>query len=118
MASKLSELAFINGIPELLILKLLQHREMYGYEIVRAIADATASVIDAGEGSVYPLLHALEKKKFLSSRKKAVEGRTRIYYTLTESGAAQLRASAARWKQVAAAVNHVLGGSHEPHAAV
>ena len=52
---------FMNGVPELLILKLLQQDEMYGYEIVQAIRGRTGAVIAIGEGVVYPVLHGLER---------------------------------------------------------
>jgi PadR family transcriptional regulator PadR len=44
----------MNGVPELLILRLLQQEEMYGYEIVQAIRSRTDAVIAVGEGVVYP----------------------------------------------------------------
>ncbi|MDE3163844.1 MAG: PadR family transcriptional regulator, partial [Acidobacteriota bacterium] len=46
---------FMNGIPELLILSLLERNEMYGYEIVQAIRTSTNAVVAAGEGVVYPV---------------------------------------------------------------
>ena len=49
------------GVPELLVLRLLQDQEMYGYEIVQAIAGATQDIVTPGEGVISPLLHALEK---------------------------------------------------------
>jgi len=52
---------FMNGVPELLILRLLQEEEMYGYEIVQAIRSRTDAVIAVGEGVVYPVLHGLER---------------------------------------------------------
>jgi PadR family transcriptional regulator PadR len=108
-----SDLSFMNGVPELLVLQLLERREMYGYEIVRAIGEATGKVIDVGEGCVYPILHAMEKRKWVSSRRKAVEGRTRIYYALTARGKAQLLQTTQRWARITSAVNAVLGGAHE-----
>ena len=48
------------GVPELMILRLLQEREMYGYEIVQAIRAQTREVVRLSEGVVYPVLHALE----------------------------------------------------------
>ena len=57
--------SFMNGVPELLILRLLQEREMYGYELVQAIRAETDNVISLGEGVVYPALHALEKQRAL-----------------------------------------------------
>src|ERR1019366_2773978 len=61
MAARESNPNFMNGVPELLILRLLQQEEMYGYEIVQAIRRRTGAVIAVGEGVVYPVLHALEK---------------------------------------------------------
>ena len=49
------------GVPELMILRLLQAQEMYGYEIVQAIAARTQGAVTPGEGVIYPLLHGLEK---------------------------------------------------------
>ena len=53
--------AFMSGVPEILILRLLADREMYGYELVQAIEVATGQAIKLGEGVVYPVLHALEE---------------------------------------------------------
>ncbi len=114
MANKGADLSFMNGIPEMLVLRLIERREMYGYEIVRAIGVATGSVIEVGEGCVYPILHAMEKKKWVASRKKTLEGRTRIYYALTDAGKKQLARTVLRWSEITSAVNSVLGGSHEP----
>ena len=113
MANKGADLSFMNGIPEMLVLRLLERREMYGYEIVQAIGVATGSVIEVGEGCVYPILHALDKKKWVSSRKDA-GGRARIYYALTDAGKKQLCRTVLRWSEITSAVNSVLGGSHEP----
>jgi PadR family transcriptional regulator PadR len=114
MANKGANLSFINGVPELLILRLLEGREMYGYEIVQAIGASTKQVIDAGEGCVYPLLHAMEKRGWVTSRRKTRDGRTRIYYRLSEKGKTQLQETVQRWTQITAAVNGVLGGAYEP----
>src|SRR5580693_8295782 len=88
---------FMNGVPELLILRLLQLEEMYGYEIVEAIRSRTGAVIAVGEGVVYPVLHALERDGALKSRRKAVNGRSRVYYTLTARGAKKLAALTGHW---------------------
>ena len=61
MAARETNPNFMNGVPELLILRLLQQEEMYGYEIVQAIRRRTGAVIAVGEGVVYPVLHALER---------------------------------------------------------
>src|SRR5438552_686023 len=51
---------FMNGVPELLILRLLQQEEMYGYEIVQAIRSRTDAVIAVGEGVVYHVLSGVD----------------------------------------------------------
>ena len=57
--------SFLNGVPELLVLKLLSRREMYGYEIVRAIQVETKTAFSFGEGCIYPYLHYLEKENYM-----------------------------------------------------
>src|SRR2546429_628382 len=70
MAARETNPNFMNGVPELLILRLLQQEEMYGYEIVQAIRSRTDAVIAVGEGVVYPVLHGLERDGALRSRRK------------------------------------------------
>jgi PadR family transcriptional regulator, regulatory protein PadR len=101
---------FMNGVPELLILRLLEDAEMYGYEIVQAIRDRTEEVIVVGEGVVYPVLHALESAGALRSRRKNVGGRSRIYYSVTRAGSRRLAELAAQWTSLAGAVKKTLAG--------
>lgn len=100
------------GVPELMILRLLQEQEMYGYEIVQAIAARSLQVVTPGEGVVYPVLHGLEKDGALKSRRKTVAGRSRVYYTLTAKGAKRLNDLAADWNALNKAVQAVMGGAH------
>ncbi|HEX4271816.1 MAG TPA: PadR family transcriptional regulator [Rhizomicrobium sp.] len=100
--------ALLAGVPELMVLRLLQAREMYGYEIVQAISAKTGGVVTPGEGVVYPLLHALEKDGALKSRRKTVNGRSRVYYTLTARGAKRLAALTGDWTALNIAVQQVL----------
>jgi PadR family transcriptional regulator PadR len=98
---------FMNGVPELLILRLLKAREMYGYELVRAIRIETGNAIRLGEGVVYPVLHALEHDGALKSRRRTVNGRTRVYYTVTPRGAKHLRGLVDRWSRIANALGNI-----------
>src|SRR3974377_1211976 len=82
--------SFLNGVPELLVLKLLSRREMYGYEIVKAIQEETKETFSFGEGCIYPYLHYLEKERLLSSERKEVDGRNRNYYRVTARGRKRL----------------------------
>jgi PadR family transcriptional regulator PadR len=110
---------FMAGVPELLILRLLKGREMYGYEIVQAIRQQTSEVVSLGEGVVYPVLHALEKGGALRSRRAPVNGRPRVYYSLTAEGTRRLYHLTDKWlslNDAVAAVLRGLAGKGESHA--
>ena len=102
--------SFMNGVPELLILRCLQDREMYGYELVQEIKGRTDTVVTLGEGVVYPLLHALERSGALQSRRKTVQGRSRVYYAITPKGAERLTGLSKTWGTLAAAIRQVMQG--------
>lgn len=99
---------FMSGVPELLLLRLLHQREMYGYQLVRSIRDATGEAISLGEGVIYPALHALERSGALQSRRRAVGGRTRVYYSLTAKGQRRLEQLAGDWRRIRAGVETAL----------
>jgi PadR family transcriptional regulator PadR len=109
MSRQRKAISFMNGVPELLILRHLLRREMYGYELVSAIRNSTRDVILLEEGGVYPILHALQKKRLLSCRRVEKDGRSRLYYRLTEKGKARLDATISCWQQISEAINNVLG---------
>ena len=96
---------FMSGVPELLLLQQLRRQEMYGYELVRAIRAATGEAISLGEGVIYPVLHGLEKVGALKARRKAVRGRTRVYYSLTDTGLKRLTSLQREWERVRSGVN-------------
>jgi PadR family transcriptional regulator PadR len=99
---------FMAGVPELMILRLLQDREMYGYEIVQAVRAETGDVVSIGEGVAYTVLHALEREGALKSRRRRVEGRSRIYYTLTPAGLKRYQNLASSWVTLARAIQSVI----------
>jgi len=110
MATRETNPNFMNGVPELVILRLLQQEEMYGYEIVQAIRSRTEAVIAIGEGVVYPVLHGLERDGALTSRRKTVNGRSRIYYSVTAAGSHRLADLSEAWTNLAAAIQKMLAG--------
>ena len=110
MAARETNPNFMNGVPELLILRLLEQGEMYGYEIVQALHRRTDAVIAVGEGVVYPVLHALESEGALTSKRRAVGGRSRIYYTVTKLGTRRLASLSEAWTQLAGAIQGLLNG--------
>ena len=104
---------FLNGVPELLILRLLSLRSMHGYELVQAIHAASGQALSFGEGCIYPVLHRLEAGGLLAGNRERVGGRRRVVYQLTKDGAARLSKSVAEWIDIVAAVHRVLGGQDE-----
>jgi PadR family transcriptional regulator PadR len=107
-----SESNFVNGIPELLILRLLEKQEMYGYQLVGEIQKRSECSFTFGEGCIYPLLHTMETKKWLAKRKETVTGRPRYYYRATAAGRKRLRALTQEWNRVQSGVQLVMGGQH------
>lgn len=91
---------FMSGVPELLLLRLLEQKEMYGYELVRSVRQVTAEAISLGEGVIYPALHSLERNGSLKSKKKPVGGRTRVYYSLTAKGRRRLQKLSEDWRRI------------------
>jgi PadR family transcriptional regulator PadR len=108
---------FLNGVPELVLLKLLQRRPMHGYDLVRSIKQETGDALAFGEGCVYPVLHKLESQGLLESRKTTVRGRERFVYHVTTSGKAKLKRSANEWTQIAQAIHALLQGGNDVAAA-
>jgi PadR family transcriptional regulator PadR len=105
---------FMSGVPELMILRLLRDREMYGYELVQAIRAQTGEQVNLSEGVVYPVLHALEKDGALKSQRREIGGRSRVYYSLTSRGVRRLFDLTDRWTALSGAIQAVLKGG--PHA--
>jgi PadR family transcriptional regulator, regulatory protein PadR len=103
---------FLNGVPELVLLRLLARREMYGYELVKAIQAETKEIFSFGEGCIYPCLHELERGKLVSSRRKEVDGRSRHYYKLTARGERRMAELTAEWNRVASGIALVMEGQH------
>jgi PadR family transcriptional regulator PadR len=100
--------SLMSGISELLLLRLLSERQMYGYELARAIRTTTRQAISVGEGVLYPVLHSLERRGWLKARRCAVNGRTRVYYALTRAGARHLKKITQEWRRISGGVDAAL----------
>lgn len=96
---------FMSGVPELLLLRLLAQRQMYGYELVKSVRLVTSEAISLGEGVIYPVLHSLERHGALKARRKAVKGRTRVYYSLTAKGKRRLESLQNEWYRIQSGIN-------------
>jgi PadR family transcriptional regulator PadR len=107
---------FLNGVPELLILRLLARRPMHGYDLVQSIACSSGGRLEFGEGCIYPLLHRLELEGALLSERTNVAGRSRVVYRVSAAGRKRLQDSTSRWHSIVDAVQLVLQGGMHGHA--
>ena len=99
---------FMSGVPELLLLRLLAQGERYGYELVKSIKLVTGEAISLGEGVIYPVLHGLERAGALKAKRKSVEGRTRVYYSLTARGRKRLELLQGEWHRIQSGITAAL----------
>lgn len=99
------------GSTATLILKLLDGQDMYGYQIIVELARRSDNTFQLKAGTLYPLLHGLEKKGLLESYEEhADSARIRKYYRLTGKGKKYLKEKTAEWKAYSKAVDQVLEG--------
>lgn len=93
------ERELMRGAGPVAILKLLERHEMYGYELVEAIARHTDGVLAMGQSTLYPLLYNLESKGLIEGDwRDADSGRERKYYRLTTKGRRRLADDAQQWQ--------------------
>jgi len=98
------------GSHELILLKLLSRRDMYGYEIVQQMALLSEHAFEMSQGSLYPFLHRLEAAGLLESYARQEGGRERLYYHLTRKGHAALTEKEEKWRGFVEAMEKILGG--------
>lgn len=98
------------GGVELLILHLLKNRDLYGFEIITELSFRSENVFQLKEGTLYPLLHRLEKNRLLEAYEVKQDGRIRRYYHLTKQGLQCLESKTEEWKVYSGAINAVLAG--------
>lgn len=95
----------LRGTLDLLILKALSFGPAHGYAVARWIQQATDDALAVGEGTLYPALHRLEERGWVSASWGASENnRHARFYSLTRRGRARLRVEAENWRRYAAAV--------------
>ncbi len=94
-----------------LILKLLEEKDMYGYEMIDTLSQRSDKTFELKAGTLYPILHALEKKGFVNAYETRAENdRIRKYYTITTLGRGELAEQEVQWERYSNAVNKVLKG--------
>ena len=98
----------VSGSMGMMILRLLETKDMYGYEMIDTLRKRSENVFELKAGTLYPLLHNLEEKKFLTSYEEEALGKVRKYYSITKEGRKHLEEKKAEWQQYSQAVGNVL----------
>ena len=102
----------IAGSSTLLVLTLLESGDMYGYQMIEELSRRSNDAFQFQEGTLYPILHGLEKGKYLSGyQQQAPSGRMRKYYRLTRKGRELLAEKKAEWASFHRGVADVLSGT-------
>ncbi len=100
--------ALVSGSMAMMILNLLSEKDMYGYEMIDTLRKRSQNVFELKAGTLYPLLHGLEDKRFLISYEQEVVGKVRKYYQITKDGRKHLEEKKSQWQEYSRAVMNVL----------
>jgi PadR family transcriptional regulator PadR len=99
----------LQGTLDLLVLKTLALEPMHGWGIAQRIQQVSREVLQIQQGSLYPALFRLERKRLISAEWGASENNRRAkYYSLTKAGREQLEKEMADWETMSAAVALIL----------
>lgn len=102
----------MSGSTPLLVLSLLTDGEKYGYEMIIELERRSDSTFSLKEGTLYPLLHTMEKDGLVKAESRtAPSGRERKYYSLTKKGQTFLKEKRQEWELFSEKVNTVLSFS-------
>ncbi|HET9402194.1 MAG TPA: PadR family transcriptional regulator [Candidatus Acidoferrales bacterium] len=101
----------LQGTLDMLILRTLLAGPAHGHAIAKHIQRTSDEVLQVEHGSLYPALHRLVKRGWISAKWEVARDRNREfkYYRLTPTGRKQLAREKSKWAQVAAAIHRVMG---------
>ena len=99
----------LKGSTTVLILSILNRKDMYGYEMIKEIDLLSKGIFSFKEGTLYPILHNLENASYIESYwDDSSSGRKRKYYKITNDGKKLLLEKKSEWKLFSETVNNVL----------
>lgn len=98
----------LKGSTSILVLSVLENRDLYGYKIIRELEIRSENAFEMSEGTLYPILHALEKEKCLEAYWQEFDGRNRKYYHITKKGKEVLKEKKEEWESFSTNINKVL----------
>ena len=92
----------------MLVLSVLEKEELYGYMIIKRIAEKSDDTFMFKEGTLYPILHNFEANGYVKSYTVEADGRKRKYYKITQKGIKVLAEVKAEWENYTSAVRKVI----------
>jgi transcriptional regulator len=99
----------LQGTLDMLVLQALTLEPMHGWGITERIGQWSESVLQLGQGTLYPALYRLERQGLIQSSWKVTENNRRArYYALTRAGRKQLTDELEQWRRMSRAVNLVI----------
>jgi PadR family transcriptional regulator, regulatory protein PadR len=99
----------LQGTLDLLILRTLLRGPVHGHAIAKAIEFDSDDVLQVEQGSLYPALHRLIKRGWISSEEGTSENNRRAkFYRLTPKGRRQLAVETGKWDKLAGAIARIL----------
>jgi len=99
----------LQGTLDMLVLKALQLEPMHGWGITERIEQWSESVLQLGQGTLYPALYRLERQGLIRSAWRVTANNRRArYYSLTPQGRRQLNEELAGWRRMSRAIDLVL----------
>ena len=101
----------VSGSMTMLLLGLLNEKDMYGYEMIENLRKKSQNVFELKAGTLYPLLHGMEEKELLTSYEQEAGGKIRRYYSITREGKRCLKQKKEDWSTYAKAAENVIGGA-------
>jgi transcriptional regulator len=106
---KTERVQLLQGTLDLLILETLRLGALHGHEIVKAIERRSDTVLLVDQGSLYPALHRLIRRRWITFDHGTSENNRRAkYYRLTAKGRRQLQVETRKWELLARAITSVL----------
>jgi transcriptional regulator len=104
----------LQGTLDLLILRTLQLGPAHGHAIAKAIEFRSDEVLQVEQGSLYPALHRLIKREWISVEEGTSENNRRAkFYSLTTKGRKQLATETSKWETLAGAIARILRPTEE-----
>jgi transcriptional regulator len=102
----------LQGTLDMLVLRALELEPMHGWGITERIEQWSESVLQLGQGTLYPALYRLDRQGFIRSEWRLTANRRRArYYSLTAAGRRRLGQELAQWRRMSRAINLVLEAS-------